>query len=79
MLEKTVSVNSTMCLLPCAIADIAAQVADSQELTVADRYGLMAGILNGAFTEEEQAAVDRILRAVRRGRVQVVDQLSAVL
>ncbi len=56
-------------LLPGAIPEIVASVADTGELAISDRYGLMAAVLNGSLSEEEMRAVDRLLRAVARGRV----------
>jgi hypothetical protein len=58
-------------LLPGAIAAILADVAETGVLTVSDRYGLMAAALNDSLDDEERRAVNRILRAVQRGRVQV--------
>ena len=65
-------------LLPSALSELVAQVAESANVTLADRYGLMAAILDESLEDEERAAIDRLLRAVRRGRFQIVDELSAV-
>lgn len=59
-------------LLPGAINEIMAAVADSCYLTQSDRYGLMAAVLDESITEEERRSVDRLLRSIVRGRVQVV-------
>ncbi|MGF1495324.1 MAG: hypothetical protein ACFB8W_00675 [Elainellaceae cyanobacterium] len=45
---------------------------------MADRYGLMAAILNSNLSQEEREAIDRILWSVRRGRIKMVDDLSAL-
>ncbi len=66
-------------LLPDAIPEMLVSVAQTGCLTVADRYGLMAATLDDSLTEEERLATDRLLMAVRRGRVKVVDRISAVL
>ena len=58
-------------LLPGAINEIMASVADSYHLTQTDRYGLMAAVLDESITEEERRSVDRLLRSVVRGKVQV--------
>lgn len=67
-----------VCLLPSAIPELFAQVTQSGQLTIADRYGLMAAILNSSLSDEERYAIDRLLRATCRGRIIVVHELSAV-
>ncbi len=63
-------------LLPGAISEMLAAVADTHTLTTADRYGLMAAILDDSLPEEERRSIDRLLRSLRRGYVQVVDEIS---
>lgn len=63
-------------LLPGAVAEILASVTDTGVLTVADRYGLMAATLEESLDEEESQAINRLLRAVLKGRVKVVADLS---
>ncbi|MEM1171910.1 MAG: hypothetical protein AAGJ08_23215 [Cyanobacteria bacterium P01_H01_bin.35] len=58
-------------LLPGAINEIMASVADNSSLTQSDRYGLMAAVLDDSISEEERCSVDRLLRSVIRGRVQL--------
>lgn len=58
-------------LLPGAISELFASVADTKVLTLADRYGLMAALMDEALDEEEQRAIDRILRSVAKGRVRI--------
>ncbi|MGL5083622.1 MAG: hypothetical protein ACRC8A_19240 [Microcoleaceae cyanobacterium] len=65
-------------LLPGAISELMASVADTHCLTRADRYGLLAAILDESLSEEERRSVDRLLRACSRGRVQVVEDLSTL-
>ena len=60
-----------MQLIPGAIAEILASSADTGVLTLSDRYGLMAAILDDTLGEQERRAIDRLLRAVVRGRLQV--------
>jgi hypothetical protein len=62
--------------LPGAVAEILASSADNGVLTLADRYGLMAAILDEFLEEEEEEALNRLLRRVVRGRIQVVDKIS---
>lgn len=65
-------------LLPGAIADLFAQVSSTRKITVADRYGLMAALLEDALTEDERASIDRLLHALSRGRMEVVNELSSL-
>lgn len=65
-------------LLPGAISDLFAHASNSGILTLADRYGLMAAILEDSISEEERAAIDRLLRALLRGRMRVVNELSSL-
>ncbi|MFB2897194.1 hypothetical protein ACE1CI_30125 [Aerosakkonemataceae cyanobacterium BLCC-F50] len=66
-------------LLPCALSDLFADVTSSGRITLADRYGLKAAILQGCLSEEEQSILDRLLYGVRRGRLQMVNEISAVM
>lgn len=66
-------------LLPTAISDLTAHVAESGSITLADRYGLMAAIFDESISDEERFAIDRLLRAVSRGRFRLVDELSVVM
>lgn len=66
-------------LIPGAIADLFAQVSSTGCITLADRYGLLAALLEESLDEEEQRCIDRLLRALYRGRVKIVDELSAVM
>jgi len=63
-------------LLPGAINEILVSVADSSYLTQSDCYGLMAAVLDESITQEERRSVDRLLRSVVRGKIQVVSQNS---
>ena len=64
-------------LLPGAISEILASVTDTGVLTLADRYGLMAATFDDSLNDEDRGCVNRLLRAVLRGRVKVVNELSA--
>lgn len=66
-------------LLPHAISELMAQVSATRKITLADRYGLMAAILEDSLEEEDRFSIDRLLRALRRGRLQVVDEISSLL
>jgi len=65
-------------LLQSALGDLFAQANLTGQLTLADRYGLMAAILNDSLSDEERRCVDRLLRSVLRGRIAVVDEISAI-
>ena len=67
-----------LALIPGSLSEMLATVADTKVLTIADRYGLMAATLDDSLKEEDRRCVNRILRSVLRGRVKIVDQLSAV-
>lgn len=66
-------------LLPFALAELFAQVSKSGAITLADRYGLMAAFLNESLSEDDKSAIDRILYGVRKGRVKMVNEISAVV
>ncbi len=69
--EFKVSLMPQVKLLPGAINEIMASVADKCPLTQSDRYGLLAAILDDSLSEEERRSVDRLLRSVLKGRVEV--------
>lgn len=66
-------------LLPGAISELIAAVTDTHCVTLADRYGLMAAILDESLDEEERFSIDRLLRSIRRGQIQVSDEMSVVM
>jgi len=65
-------------LIPGAVSDLFAQTSVTGKVTVADRYGLMAAMLEDEISEDERRSIDRIFYAINRGRVKVVDELSCV-
>ena len=64
-------------LLPGAVSEIIVSCADHKVLTLGDRYGLMAAILSEFLEPEEEEAINRLLRYVVQGRIQIVDQISS--
>ncbi|MCU0545389.1 MAG: hypothetical protein MUE44_24995 [Oscillatoriaceae cyanobacterium Prado104] len=64
-------------LLPGAICEILASATETGVLTLADRYGLMAATFDESLDEEERGCVNRLLRAVLKGRVKLVNEISA--
>lgn len=64
----------TQTLLPkFTIAELVFQVYHSGLLTQTHRQQLMTVLLNDCLTEEDQTAINRLLHAVRRGWLKVVD------
>ena len=57
---------------PGAISEIFASATETGILTLSDRYGLLAASLDENLEEDERRAVNRILRAIRRGKIQMV-------
>ena len=64
-------------LIPGAISEMLASVTDTGSLTLADRYGLMAAVLAESLDDEDRYSVNRLLRSVLKGRVKIVNELSA--
>ena len=71
--------SAPLCLIPAAIAELFAQVTATGQLTLADRFGLMAAAFDESLSEDERDALNRIFRGIRRGRFQVVNELSVEL
>ena len=65
-------------LLPGAINELIATVTDTHRVTKADSYGMMAAILDESISEEERGSLDRLIRSLVKGRIQVSDELSIV-
>lgn len=67
-------------LLPGAIAELYVQATLSKSLTLADRYGLLAAVLSEELlSDDERAAIDRLLRAAQRHQIKPTNELSVVL
>lgn len=66
-------------LLPTALSELFVSASISGYLTLADRYGLMAALLEESLLEEERTIIDRLLYGVSRGRIAVIDDISVVL
>ncbi len=65
-------------LIPGAISEILASVTDTGSLTLADRYGLMAAVLDDSLDEQDRHSLNRLLRSVIKGKVKIVNDLSAM-
>lgn len=68
-----------ICPIQYSIAELFAQVSNSGRITLADRYGLMAILLQDCVSQEEINAIDRVLYGIRRGWVKIVDEISYIL
>ena len=65
---------SAQTLFPKAnIADLFGQAWNSGWLTLTARHALRAALLDCSLTEDDQAAIDRLLHAVRRGWLKILD------
>jgi hypothetical protein len=64
-----------VCALPSTLTELFACVMQKGQLSLTDRYGLMAVLLDNSISEEEKDIINRVLYAVRRGRLKVVNEL----
>jgi len=62
-------------LIPGAISEILASAAETGQIAVADRYGLMAAVMDESLGEDDRRCIDRLLRSIQRGRIRVVNDL----
>lgn len=65
-------------LLPNAISELYAQVSNSGQVTLADRYGLMAAVLDETLDKEQRMAVNRIIYGIYKRKLAIVDEISSV-
>jgi len=65
-------------LLPTGLSELFLNATASGKLTLADRYGLFAALMDASLNDEDRRVVDRLLSAMRRGRLEIVDDLSAI-
>jgi hypothetical protein len=66
-------------LLPGSISELFVEASMTRKITLADRYGIMAALLDEAISEDEIHCINRLLHALRQGRVRIVNELSTVL
>ena len=62
-------------LLESTIAELFGQVLQKKQLTLSDRCVLMTAILSNSLCPDEEILINRLLYAVRRGLLKVVDEL----
>ena len=65
-------------LLPLAISELFAQATLTGKITLADRYGILAALLKESLDDEEMRCLNRLLYALKKGRIRVVDELSTI-
>ena len=63
------------CLLESAIAQLFAQANQEGKITLTDGYRLVIALLSHSLSDAEEDLVNRLLYAVRRGRLKVIDDL----
>lgn len=65
--------SSHLQLIPGSIAEILASSRETGCITKSDRYGLLAATLDESLDQEDREAVNRLLYAIRRGKIQIID------
>lgn len=61
-------------LLESAIAELFTQVFQEGKITLRASYSLIAVLMSPSLTQAEKDLINRLLYAVRRGRLKVVDE-----
>lgn len=72
-----VLLNRTM-LIPGAINEMLVSAQNTGKITIADRYALKAAILDETLSEDEQRSIDRLIRAIVKGKIAIDNDLSIV-
>lgn len=70
VIETSISTQDTF--TPSELYELAARIADSGQITSAERSLLGKAFLEKSLTEEEHRLVNRLYRAFLRGRFQLV-------
>ena len=70
--------ESSVALLPGAVSEILVSARITGSITIADRYGLMAAILEESLNEDDQRSINRLLRAILRGKIRLADDISSL-
>lgn len=58
-------------LIPGALSEMVQAVEQSQRVTLTDRYGLMAAVFDESLPDKERKMVNRILKGVQAGQIQM--------
>lgn len=56
------------------ISEIFYQIWQTKQISARHRWGLRSALMQDSLSEDERDAIDRLLHAVRRGWLQVVDE-----
>lgn len=75
-LQQREPVTPSVRLSNHSISDLFAQASSCGYLTQVERYQLMLALLAARLSEEEQAAIDRLLYAVCRGRIRLLEEAT---
>lgn len=59
--------------LESTIAQLFSKVIQTGKITLQDRWVLMTAISSNSLCQEEQILINRLLHAIRRGRLEVLD------
>lgn len=78
-MATVMSVPDSPLLLPGALGEILVAAQTTGTLSLADRHGLQAAILDPSLTEEERRAIDRLLRSISRGKIRICNEVSTLL
>ncbi|HBW57766.1 MAG TPA: hypothetical protein DEF27_08165 [Oscillatoriales bacterium UBA8482] len=70
--------EAPICLIESGLSELFAKIHETGQVTLADRYGLLAAIFDDNLTEEELRSLSRIYRAIARKQIEVVDEISTV-
>ena len=60
------------CFVPSELYEMAARIARTHQITAQERSVLRQAFLANPLTEEENRLVNRLYRALRRGRIRLV-------
>lgn len=61
-----------------ALGELFAQANITGRITIADRYGLQAALMDESLGPDERRCIDRLLRSLRRGRLEMVNEISSL-
>lgn len=64
----------SLSLSPDLISELFAEVSNTGKMSECDCQTLQAAILSDTVTEEERQAIDRLLYAIRLGRVHIIEE-----
>ena len=68
----------TIYLLQNAVGELFAEANITGRITIADRYVLQAAVMHEALGQDERRCIDRLFRSLRRGRLEMVNEISSL-